>query len=183
MNTSSLTLALLICVAGPAGAQDLVTSLDLRTGNQTARASDPSVDDFYGEFKERLEIPVPAYRGLEPKVALRYRSSGGNGVAGVGFALDPVSQIDRVSPGRGAPTFSTSDVYTLDGEELIPCTSGSASPSCKAGGTHSLRIDDFRRIRFTGTIWEITEREGPCAATGRPTAPCPRSRACRRAGC
>ena len=72
MNTSSLTLALLICVAGPAGAQDLVTSLDLRTGNQTARASDPSVDDFYGEFKERLEIPVPAYRGLEPKVALRY---------------------------------------------------------------------------------------------------------------
>lgn len=118
------------------------------------------VDDFYGQYTETLPIQVPAFRGLEPTVALKYRSTSPNGPLGVGWSLEPASSVQRVSPGRGAPSLTASDVYALDGEELIPCIAGSKSPSCLAGGTHSTRIENYQRIVRTATSWVVTDKSG-----------------------
>src|SRR5262249_42241306 len=122
---------------------------------------------------DSIAIAVPAFHGLEPPLALSYDSGRGNGFVGVGWKLDGLSVIERARPHGGAPLFDdASDVFTLDGEEMIACASLPAAPavpnattvpSCVAGGTHATRIETYLRIkRVTGTTnqWEVTNRDG-----------------------
>ncbi|NOT89252.1 MAG: hypothetical protein HOP03_13880 [Lysobacter sp.] len=130
------------------------------------------VDAFYGAYTENVSIEVPAFRGLEPKLGLSYNSSGRNGYLGMGWSLSGFSVIERASPGRGAPRYGATvgDIWLLDGQELIPCATGSLSPSCVLGsvvsrGTHSTRIENYQRIRFeptspSGARWVITDQNG-----------------------
>ena len=75
------------------------------------------------------------------------------------------SVIERASPeARHAKAFSSADIFLLDGEELVPCATGSVSPSCTMGGTHSTRIESYSRIVHSGTTWTITS---PAACTQR----------------
>src|SRR5215831_8718721 len=88
------------------------------------------VNQFVGSARATIPIRAPNYRGLEPKLSLVYDSGGGNGFVGVGWSLSGFSFIERASPGHGAPGYGASDIYLLDGEELVPCAQGSTSPSC-----------------------------------------------------
>lgn len=117
---------------------------------------------FNGSYQTSIPIEVPAFHGIEPKLALHYDSSQGNGWLGLGWSLSGLSQIERMSPGRGAPRVNGDDLYVLDGMELIPCAAGSASPSCKTGGTHSTRIENWQRIKFDSATsqWDITSQNG-----------------------
>src|SRR5690606_35533975 len=112
----------------------------------------------------QLRIEVRAFREITPDLALRYDSSDGNGWVGVGWRLEGVGVVERASPGTGAPKYNTGDIYLLDGEELVPCATGSVSPSCTTGGTHSTKVENYLRIALTGTgqgsRWTVTLKDG-----------------------
>jgi len=107
---------------------------------------------------------VPGFRDLTPNLALTYDSSGGNGWVGVGWSLDGVGLIERASPGKGAPRYNATDVFLLDGEELVACVAGMVSPSCTTGGTHATKVESYQRIALTGTgqgsRWTVTQKDG-----------------------
>jgi RHS repeat-associated protein len=138
---------ILVLAASSAGAQA-----------QSSQGSSSSVDPFYGAFGTAVPIAVPAFRGLEPSLRLTYSSASGSSQVGAGWALSGFSTIERASPGKGVPRYDGSDLYLLDGQELVPCAAGSTSPSCTTGGTHSTRIESYQRIRYdaaanTWTVW------------------------------
>jgi RHS repeat-associated protein len=80
-----------------------------------------------GAFTDRIGLQVPAGRaGMQPSLSLRYSSSGGNGLVGVGWSVTgAMSQITRC--GRTIATEGTvsgiaydqSDRYCLDGQKLV----------------------------------------------------------------
>ena len=142
----------------------------------------PPVTAYNGSFTQSLSILVPAFRGLEPKLALSYDSARGirnnaGGWLGVGWSISGLSAIERVSGaigndpnrsgGRGSPSYGAAgmpaDRFVLDGEELIACTASiAASPSCAAGGTHAAFVENYQRIvQNTGSnSWTVTARDG-----------------------
>lgn len=155
--------------------QTTETASGTQTGNATADgATDPKMvrppDAAYnGSYTYSLPIKVPPFRGLEPKLRLTYdsnrglRAGGSNpGEFGVGWSLGGLSEILRVSPGRGAPRFDGSDTFTLDGEELLVCDGSFNAPSCISGGTHATRIENYQRIAHVSAsnTWEVTARDG-----------------------
>src|SRR5438876_4478313 len=71
-----------------------------------------------GTFTDDIAIDVPDFRGIEPHLALRYTSAGGDGNVGVGWSLDGFSTIQRVNWRKTAPQWNASDRYLLDGEPL-----------------------------------------------------------------
>ncbi|TDC32704.1 RHS repeat-associated core domain-containing protein [Kribbella albertanoniae] len=116
--------------------------------------------DHRGTFSDTISLQVPGFRGLEPKLSLTYESSAGNGVAGQGWKLAGLSEIERVSARRGAPKYDDTDAFRLDGQDLIACTAGSVSPSCTTGGTHATKNETYLRIAFSGTRWTVTAKDG-----------------------
>lgn len=130
------------------------------TFSPTAQAQGPDpVDLYHGSFGDSFSVEVPKFRGLEPELELSYNSSGGNGDVGVGWSLSSFGTVERMN-GRGAPKYDSTDGFTLNGQELVPCAAGSSSPSCSAGGTHSTRIENYQRIRFDGTQWDVWDKDG-----------------------
>lgn len=125
-----------------------------------------SVDKLHGAFTHSIPIEVPPFHTLEPKLALTYSSTPINGLLGVGWYLSGLSQIQRMSPGRGTPRLDGTDIYVLDGLELAACAAGSVSPSCTTpcptGSTcYSTRIESYRRIARAGNgTWTIWEKNG-----------------------
>jgi Salmonella virulence plasmid 65kDa B protein len=117
-----------------------------------------SVSGFSGSFSQAIAIEVPPFRGLEPQLALSYSSQGGGGFAGVGWGLAGFSVVQRMSPGFGAPRYDTTDIFVLNGQELIPCPAGN-SPSCTSGGSHTTKNESYLKIKQdmtaanTWTIW------------------------------
>ncbi|HEY6175442.1 MAG TPA: FG-GAP-like repeat-containing protein [Kofleriaceae bacterium] len=112
----------------------------------------PDVNQFFGSAQSTIAIRTPGFHGIEPHLALAYNSSGGNGFVGVGWSLTGFGFIERVSPGRGAPTYTSADRFLLDGNELIACQAASTSPSCTtcpSGATcYSTKIESYQRIQF-----------------------------------
>ncbi len=120
------------------------------------------VDPFVGSFSTAVPIQVPGFHGIAPSLALTYNSSRGNGLAGVGWSLSGLSVIERASPGKGTPAYDGSDIFLLDGQELVPCVTGTISPSCDTGGTHATEVESYIRIKqdTTANTWEVTGRDG-----------------------
>jgi RHS repeat-associated protein len=116
-----------------------------------------TVDPFYGSFGTEVPITVPKFRGLTPNLRLLYSSTGANGWVGVGWSVSGVSRAVRAACGGGVPRYDASDIFTLDGQELIACgatsqcgktVSTAASPSCLTGGTHATKIESYQRIQW-----------------------------------
>ncbi|HEY3359369.1 MAG TPA: FG-GAP-like repeat-containing protein, partial [Polyangia bacterium] len=134
------------------------------------------VDGFHGGYTDRVPLAVPAFHGVEPSLGLSYMSSAGQGTAGVGWALAGVSVIERAAPGRGTPAYGASDIFLLDGVELVPCAAGSVSPSCTtalaaygaSAGYYSTKVESYTRIKYvSGTnTWAVTQKSGVVATYG-----------------
>jgi len=142
-----------------------------------------------GAFSYSVPLQLPGFRELVPNLSLAYNSTSkhysSNGpIMGIGWSLQGLSSIERVSPGGGFPSFlGDVDIYTLDGEELLACSDDAAaapytgpysdayrteasSPSCLAGGHFVTRRDNGLRI----TIGEETVegRSSPVFTVTRP---------------
>lgn len=79
-----------------------------------------------GEFTYRIPLEVPAGRaGMQPELALTYGSRRGNGLLGVGFAIEGLSEIRRcgktlATEGTASGVdFDDTDRFCLDGQKLV----------------------------------------------------------------
>jgi hypothetical protein len=135
------------------GALLLVASAELRAQQGPANPSgDGALDPLTGAFVTEVPIEVPEFRDITPALSLAYNSSSGNGWMGVGWGVSGSSFITRQSVGRGAPRFDATDIYLLDGMELVPCT--------ELGGTHCTRIQNYARIKQLGGTWTVEGTNG-----------------------
>ncbi|HZM76517.1 MAG TPA: RHS repeat-associated core domain-containing protein [Candidatus Limnocylindrales bacterium] len=116
--------------------------------------------DATGRFATSIPIQVPAFRGLEPSLRLRYDSGTGTGFVGVGWTLTGVSFVERAGPMRGVARYDNDDIFLLDGQELLPCTT--------FGGTHCTKQQNFQRIRWdpAGNRWQVWETDGTQSVYG-----------------
>ena len=98
-----------------------------------------------------------------------YDSGAGDGWLGVGWSLAGLSAVQRASRGKGVPTYSSNDVFYLDGTELLPCTPGLKSPSCSHTASsgfmaYAPKAEDYRRFAFdpstTNGKWYMWEKDG-----------------------
>ncbi|MGO4574217.1 FG-GAP-like repeat-containing protein, partial [Microvirga sp. 2TAF3] len=160
----------------PAGAKKGAALATSETG--TPEPAKGEVDDkaallpdapYNGSYTYSIPIEVPGFRGLEPKLRLTYDSGRGlrgggllAGFLGTGWSLDGISSIVRISNGRGTPRFDSSDIFMLDGEELVPCPTGSAAPSCTSGGNYVSKVESYRRFSYSAAArqWKVTARDG-----------------------
>ncbi|MDI5980668.1 RHS repeat-associated core domain-containing protein [Amycolatopsis magusensis] len=122
------------------------------------------VVDGRGAFGDEIEITVPEFREITPKLSLSYDSSSGNGPFGVGWDLLGVNRIERAGAHKGAPRYDATDIFLVDGVELVPCAAGSAAPSCTTGGTHTTKTERYLRIALAGegdaSRWTVTSKDG-----------------------
>ena len=121
-------------IGGPANASSDNGSGGASPG-QIASIAAEATTDSQGDFTTHVNIEAPAYFGIEPKLALDYRSGGGNGPLGVGWTLAGLSSIRTASTHWGmpgyAPPYAGGDLYTIDGMEVYPCAQlaqGAPSP-------------------------------------------------------
>jgi RHS repeat-associated protein len=116
-------------------------------------------DLFTGALLHTIPIEVvPGRRGMQPSLALLYRSANGNGQVGVGWELS-TNSIER----------RQKDGLQYDGDDYILRAGGSAVDLVNiAPGEYRVKFEStFQRIRrFTASdnanvvYWEVTDRNG-----------------------
>lgn len=137
-----------------------------------------------GQAVYSLPIAVPpGVGGMEPKLSLVYSSGGINGPAGVGWAVQGISQITRcakVERANGkasvrAVRLDSNDALCLDGQRLFQVSAGPGAyeGTAKAdqgnaalGGTSTefrTETDGYSRIRASGSLGDAAH--GPASFT------------------
>ncbi|HEX9335448.1 MAG TPA: SpvB/TcaC N-terminal domain-containing protein, partial [Pseudonocardiaceae bacterium] len=113
-----------------------------------------------------LEVP-PGRNKVQPQLAVRYSSAGGNGWLGLGWDL-PTSTI-TVDTRWGVPRYDAgleTENYLLDGEELTPVVNRTRLLPRTAEQVFHTRVESqFSRIVRHGSDptnywWEITDKSG-----------------------
>ncbi len=114
----------------------------------------PNVDPYFGLLTTDVAIDVPPFRSLTPKLELQYTSTTHNGWLCAGWELVGFSTIERTGVNRGAPRYDTSDIYILDGQELVASTA--------LGGTHCTKVQSYGRIAYDSgsRSWTIRDTAG-----------------------
>jgi RHS repeat-associated protein len=120
------------------------------------------VDQFSGSYTERVAFDIPAFHGIEPKLALSYNSAQKGGFADNGWGLEGFGVVERTGATHGVPRYESSDIFVLNGVELMPCLAGSPSPSCMAGGNYSTRLETFQKVFYSSSAdtWTVTSKDG-----------------------
>lgn len=125
-----------------------------------------------------IQVP-PGINNVEPKLSLSYRSGGGNGTVGVGWALSGLSSVTRcprtkAQDGvRGGVNGDSNDRFCLDGQRLI-AVPGSAYGA--HGAEYRTEIESFSRIYSYGWCgagpcrFEVTDKHGNLAVFGETNA-------------
>lgn len=141
-----------------------------------ALPGDISVDNK-GDANYTIPLATPPGRGgMEPRVALVYNSSSGNGPLGVGFSISTGfpqsitrgrSILARDGVVRGL-NFDLDDKYYLDGKRLL-CVSGTNG---MPGSTYRTEVDSFVTITTTGSgsvidSFVMTDRDGRIFTFGK----------------
>src|SRR5215471_14182211 len=110
-----------------------------------------------GSYSIPIETPAGP-NGLQPRMALRYHSAGGNGPFGIGWTLGAMT-ISRQTDGH-LPQYAPDDNrFVLVGvEELIPISATGYRP----------RVDTMHlRIERKGEGWEVTDSQGTLHSLGQ----------------
>jgi hypothetical protein len=120
------------------------------------------ISESDGAFTTTYPIDVPPFHGIEPHLALRYTSSEEIDQLGVGWTLDGISQIERSAPHYGSPIYGNSDIFRLDGAELVRCASGMVSASCGAGANFTTRVESYRKVTRNNAdnSWTVIDPDG-----------------------
>ena len=114
-------------------------------------------DLFSGTMSYSIPIEVPAGRkGMDPGLALNYRSGSGNGVLGVGWELE-LGSIQRATTGG---------IVDFSGDSYLLTKTGSASSLFSVGtNSYQTKIEGgFSRIQqistANGPYWVVTDKAG-----------------------
>lgn len=101
-------------------------------------------DEFAGAARVNIPFEVPQARGLAPLLTVTYASGGGNGVFGVGFALN-VSSIGRKT-NKGIPRYGLGDQFSLDGGPAL--VRSADAPQQRKIGERSYVVSVYRPRSF-----------------------------------
>jgi RHS repeat-associated protein len=109
---------------------------------------EPQLNSGTSAYSIKVAIP-PGVNGLQPDVVLHYNAGSGNGPFGLAWSWSPMT-IQRLTE-KGLPTYTATDVFTHQVEELVPLSDGSYR--CK---------NEFGFMRFTrsGDGWEVRDKSG-----------------------
>ncbi len=112
----------------------------------------PRVDGGAARYTIDVEVP-PGRAGMQPKVALSYASSAGNGLAGVGWALSAARTIHRCprtleQDGANRPVMlDAEDRLCMNGRRLLLVGAGGYGA---AGTSYRTEVDPFERVTLQG---------------------------------
>jgi RHS repeat-associated protein len=126
----------------------------------------PQMNNYGGVgFSYKLDIPA-GRAGVDPKIALSYSSSGGDGWTGIGWNIG-MGAITRTTR-YGQLFYDQNDVFTYGGKRLYKVS----GPVNSQNGVYRLEIDDGSLARFeltnaeTGGVWKIFESSGSVTIYG-----------------
>ena len=115
---------------------------------------EPQLNSGTAAYSIKIAAP-PGVNGLQPGVVLRYNGGSGNGHFGLGWG-DGLMSIQRQTE-KGLPTYGPLDVFTFQGEELVPLEDGSYRTENESG---------FMRFTRAGEGWEIRDKSGKAYRLG-----------------
>lgn len=142
-----------------------VDSISLPKGGGAFKGmgDDLSVELFTGEGKLNVPIYTSPCRDSHPKLTLQYTSSAGNGVFGMGFALNLPVVNRRTS--KKIPTFDDElDTFLLSGKgELTPAETRAEKNGYTVTEYRLRKEEGFEKIEFwtknRESYWRIVERD------------------------
>ncbi|NOT15446.1 MAG: hypothetical protein HOP21_07710, partial [Methylotenera sp.] len=114
--------------------------------------------DGSANYSIPIQVP-PGTAGMAPTLSLNYNSNGGNGILGMGWGLDGLSQISRcprtiIQDGAvGGVNYVVNDKFCIDGQRLI-----------STGGTYGGNATEYRteQANFAKIIsYTSTAANGP----------------------
>ncbi len=157
-----LTLLLLSVGCFPKSSHSEFSGLSQQSSKRISTAEGSLVGNFSGKFSVNLlgsavydmSLPTPpGTAGMTPNLAIHYDSSTGNGLLGMGFTLQGLTAITRVSQNYAqngkihGVNFTTEDRFALNGQQLValPGTTYGAD-----GTEYRTYIDSQARILSKG---------------------------------
>ncbi|MGC4013393.1 MAG: RHS repeat-associated core domain-containing protein [Luteolibacter sp.] len=160
-----------------AGGGNTIPPLTVLASHQPVGAVNGSMS-VGGDGSAVYTIPIDVPKGtagMEPKLALNYSSSGGNGYCGVGWSLGGLQKITRgpasaMKDGYYDPVdFDEYDRYFLDGERLV-CVSGTYGAN---GSEYRTEMDSYSRATLVGSgssqWWKLETKAGLIVELGHTT--------------
>ncbi|HEX4817118.1 MAG TPA: SpvB/TcaC N-terminal domain-containing protein [Nonomuraea sp.] len=93
-----------------------------------------------------LTIPLPlspSRSGFRPNLVLSYDSTASGGVFGLGWRLS-TTQISRRTD-QGVPKYDDSDIFRLDGDDLVPALDENGDPIADSSSVPGYRITRYLR--------------------------------------
>ncbi|MEL7239387.1 MAG: SpvB/TcaC N-terminal domain-containing protein, partial [Planctomycetota bacterium] len=100
------------------GVSDDRVSLPAGPGSLEGVGDDVALDPNMGSMTYSVDIQLPSgFRGATPSLSLNYSSAAGSSALGIGWSMS-VPAIGRMTS-RGAPNYTTDDLFDVDGSELV----------------------------------------------------------------
>ncbi|HNV46196.1 MAG TPA: SpvB/TcaC N-terminal domain-containing protein, partial [Spirochaetota bacterium] len=130
---------------------------DIKAGDPGAGINliEPPTANSNGDVALSYPIEIPRGRnGMQPQIAVRYNSSGGNGWMGLGWDI-PIQSV-VIDTKFGVPRYNGSETYLLEGASIVPI----------GGNQYRQRTEGpFKRIMRRGDgpatyYWEVTDKNG-----------------------
>ncbi len=162
-----------------AEAHEAIVIGDVATVGVGAVGGEFSVD-AQGAATYSIPIKVPpGINNVEPKLSLSYRSGGGNGTVGVGWALSGLSSVTRCPKTkaqdgvRGGVNGDANDRFCLDGQRLIAVPGSTYGAS---GAEYRTEVESFSRVYSYGVCgtgpcrFEVMDKQGTLAVFGETNA-------------
>ena len=149
-----------------------------------------------GSFTYGVDLDLPPFHGIEPKLSLRYSSNVGlraggksQGWLGVGWILDGLDVIERAVAAAGTPRYNPAhdDIFLWNGEPLLSCTDAGVPSATCAGPTpgpsnYFSKIESYAASNIhSNNTWTITRPDGVVFRAGCRSATFSRLRGSRTA--
>jgi len=122
----------------------------------------------YGTVSLAYAIDVPpGRRGMQPSVSLSYSSSGGDGLAGIGWSLSTGLGVISRATKNGQLYYDHRDTFTYNGQRLVR-TEG---PAGSENGVYRLEIESgFSKFILSnaesGGVWRVIDKAGTVTTFG-----------------
>lgn len=161
-------------VSGTPRVEGLEAGIQLPSGGGALRGMGErfQANGFTGTGALHIPVPSTQSRSLSANLSLDYSSTGGQGIAGMGFALSRSASSRRTT--HGVPKYDDTDVFVLDDNVLVADVGGATRLSLGSADYDVLRFrprqeDHGLRIER----WTCSMAPGhPSGASSSTTAPC-----------
>ncbi|HNR90507.1 MAG TPA: SpvB/TcaC N-terminal domain-containing protein, partial [Spirochaetota bacterium] len=130
---------------------------DIKAGDPGAGINliEPPTANSNGDVALSYPIDIPRGRnGMQPQIAVRYNSSGGNGWMGLGWDI-PIQSV-VIDTKFGVPRYNGSETYLLEGASIVPIGNNQYRQRTEGPFKRILRRGDAP----TNFYWEVTDKNG-----------------------